>query len=152
HDTLRDHLVEGTKSLVRRIGGRASIVDHQPPRGSAARGHGATIWAVEDVSFEGKGRENVGFVCHKGAGKRQLLKILSRITAPTEGRAEVYGRVGSLLEVGTGFHGELTGLENIYLNGAILGMKKTEIDRKLHEIVEFSGIEQFINTPAKRYS
>ena len=94
----------------------------------------------------------MGIVGHNGAGKSTLLKILSRITEPTEGRAEVYGRVGSLLEVGTGFHGELTGLENIYLNGAIMGMKKAEIDRKLQEIVDFSGIEQFMNTPVKRYS
>jgi lipopolysaccharide transport system ATP-binding protein len=152
HDTLRDHLVEGTKSLFRRIGRRPSTVADQSDGRSSARGHDATIWALKDVSFEVKRGEIVGFVGHNGAGKSTLLKILSRITHPTNGRAEVYGRVGSLLEVGTGFHAELTGLENIYLNGAILGMKKAEIDRKLQEIVEFSGIEQFMNTPVKRYS
>src|SRR6266849_517208 len=155
HDTLRDQLVEGAKSLFRLVGrrpgnvGQRPAVSDQPVRRPPASG---TIWALKDVSFEVKQGEIVGIVGHNGAGKSTLLKILSRITEPTEGRAEVYGRVGSLLEVGTGFHGELTGLENIYLNGAILGMKKAEIDRKLHEIVDFSGIEQFMNTPVKRYS
>jgi homopolymeric O-antigen transport system ATP-binding protein len=152
HDTLRDQLVEGTKSLFRLFGRRPSNVADQLVRRSSAGGHDGTIWALKDVSFEVKQGEIVGLVGANGAGKSTLLKILSRITEPTEGRAEVYGRVGSLLEVGTGFHGELTGLENIYLNGAILGMKKSEIDRKLHEIVDFSGIEQFIHTPVKRYS
>jgi len=158
HDTLRDHLVEGTKSLFHRLtdrrsasGGQRPAISDQPARRLSASG-GGTIWALKDVSFEVERGEIVGIVGHNGAGKSTLLKILSRITEPTEGRAEVYGRVGSLLEVGTGFHAELTGMENIYLNGAILGMKKAEIDRKLHEIVEFSGIERFMNTPVKRYS
>ncbi len=152
HDTVRDHLVEGTRSLFRRFRRRSSNTGGRLASPSPASGHGSTIWALKDISFEVKHGEIVGVVGHNGAGKSTLLKILSRIVEPTEGRAEVYGRVGSLLEVGTGFHGELTGLENIYLNGAILGMKKAEIDRKLDEIVDFSGIEQFMDTPVKRYS
>jgi lipopolysaccharide transport system ATP-binding protein len=110
------------------------------------------IWALRDVSFKvGKG-EVIGIIGRNGAGKSTLLKILSRITEPTEGQARIRGRVSSLLEVGTGFHPELTGKENIYLNGTILGMRKFEIDHKFDEIVEFSGIEKFINTPVKRYS
>jgi len=110
------------------------------------------IWALKNVSFEIKQGDVVGIIGRNGAGKTTLLKILSRITNPTEGYAEIYGRVGSLLEVGTGFHPELTGKENIYLNGAVLGMKKREIDRKFDEIVDFSGVEKFISTPLKRYS
>jgi lipopolysaccharide transport system ATP-binding protein len=110
------------------------------------------IWALKDVSFEVKSGEAIGIVGRNGAGKTTLLKLLCRITEPTEGHARISGRVGSLLEVGTGFHPELTGKENVYLNGAILGMKKKEIDRKFDEIVEFSGVETFINTPLKRYS
>lgn len=111
-----------------------------------------TIWALKDVSFEVKHGEVIGIIGGNGAGKSTLLKILSRITEPTEGYADIYGRIGSLLEVGTGFHPELTGGENIYLNGAILGMTKKEIDRKFSEIVEFAEIGKFINTPVKFYS
>jgi lipopolysaccharide transport system ATP-binding protein len=111
-----------------------------------------TIWALKDVSFEVKQGEAVGIIGRNGAGKTTLLKILTRITTPTEGYAEIRGRVGSLLEVGTGFHPELTGRENIYLNGAVLGMKRKEIDRRFDEIVDFSGVEKFIDTPLKRYS
>lgn len=111
-----------------------------------------SIWALKDVSFEVKKGEVVGIIGRNGAGKTTLLKILSRITEPTEGYAEIHGRVGSLLEVGTGFHPELSGRENIYLNGAILGMKKREIDKKFDEIVSFAEIEKFIDTPVKRYS
>jgi lipopolysaccharide transport system ATP-binding protein len=111
-----------------------------------------TIWAVRDVSFQVKPGEVVGIIGRNGAGKSTLLKILSGITDPTEGYADIYGRVGSLLEVGTGFHAELTGRENIYLNGAILGMKKAEIVRKLDEIVAFAEIDKFIDTPVKHYS
>lgn len=114
--------------------------------------HANTIWALKNVSFEVKRGEVVGIIGKNGSGKSTLLKILSRVTSPTEGYAEVYGRVGSLLEVGTGFHPELTGRENIYFNGAILGMKKAEIERKFDEIVAFSEIEKFLDTPVKRYS
>lgn len=111
-----------------------------------------TVWALKNVSFDVEPGEVVGIIGRNGAGKSTLLKILSRITEPTEGQAEIYGRVGSLLEVGTGFHQELTGRENIYLNGAILGMQRTEINRKFDEIVSFAEVEKFIDTPVKHYS
>ncbi len=106
-----------------------------------------TIWALNDISFDVRKGDVLGVIGRNGAGKSTLLKILSRVTDPTRGYAEIHGRVGSLLEVGTGFHPELTGRENIALNGAILGMKRAEIDRKFDEIVEFSGVEKFIDTP-----
>ncbi len=110
------------------------------------------IWAVRDVSFELRKGEALGLVGRNGAGKSTLLKLLARITTPTAGRIELRGRVATLLEVGTGFHPDLTGRENIYLNGAILGMRRAEIARKYDEIVEFSGVERFLETPVKRYS
>lgn len=138
HDTLRDHLMDGLKSLVR--------FDRKRPPSTDM------IWALKDVSFELKRGEVLGLVGRNGAGKSTLLKILSRITEPTAGWAEIHGRVGSLLEVGTGFDRELTGRENIYLSGAILGMRKSEIDRKFDEIVAFSEVDKFLETPVKRYS
>lgn len=142
HDTLRDALVAGAKAPFERLrrGGRSSYDEED------------TIWALKDVSFEVKRGEVVGVIGRNGAGKSTLLKILTQITEPTSGRAVLNGRVGSLLEVGTGFHQELTGRENIYLSGAILGMRQVEIDRKFDEIVDFSGVEKFIDTPVKRYS
>jgi lipopolysaccharide transport system ATP-binding protein len=122
------------------------------PRNGSPREDDATLWALRDVSFEVGRGEAVGIIGANGAGKTTLLKILSRITEPTEGEARVRGRVGSLLEVGTGFHLELTGRENVYLNGAILGMRKAEIDARFDEIVAFAEVERFIDTPVKRYS
>ncbi len=144
--TLRDRLTDMAIAPFRRAG--------KLLRGQAtgAAELDETIWALKDVSFQVKPGEVVGVIGRNGAGKSTLLKILSRITEPTTGYADIYGRVGSLLEVGTGFHPELTGRENVYLNGAILGMKRTEIDRKFDEIVAFSEIEKFIETPVKHYS
>ena len=113
---------------------------------------GEILWALKDVNFQVQQGETLGIIGRNGAGKSTLLKILSRVTAPTSGEVKVKGRIASLLEVGTGFHPELTGRENVYLNGAIMGMNKAEINRKFDEIVDFSGVEQFIDTPVKRYS
>lgn len=138
HDTLRDHLTEGVKSFFGRRGDGGAREE--------------TFWALRDVSFDVQAGDIVGLIGRNGAGKSTLLKLLSRITEPTEGRAEIYGRVGSLLEVGTGFDRELTGGENILLSGAILGMRKAEIERKFDEIVAFAEVEKFVDTPVKRYS
>jgi lipopolysaccharide transport system ATP-binding protein len=145
HNTLRDQITEGLISVFRSNG-------HGSASGVERSASSDTIWALRDISFELQKGEVLGIIGRNGAGKSTLLKILSRITEPTKGRAEIRGHVGSLLEVGTGFHGELTGRENVYLNGAILGMKKTEVDRKFDEIVNFAGVESFMDTPVKRYS
>jgi len=146
YNTLMDSLGSVTSTMFRRLRSSAS-------RKTTSRNSDSNyIWALNEVSFEVKQGEVLGIIGRNGAGKSTLLKVLSRITAPTGGYAEIWGRIGSLLEVGTGFHPELTGRENVYLNGAILGMKKAEIDRKFDEIVDFSEIRRFIDTPVKRYS
>jgi lipopolysaccharide transport system ATP-binding protein len=144
--TLREMLTDSFASPFRRVG---RLLRGQA-RGAADSDE--AFWALRDVSFEVRRGEIVGLIGRNGAGKSTLLKILSRITEPTEGYADLHGRVGSLLEVGTGFHAELTGRENIYLNGSILGMKTAEIARKFDEIVAFAEVERFIDTPVKRYS
>lgn len=141
YKTFRETLVDAVKAPFQRI---ANIRAPVP--------YAEMIWALKDVSFEVKKGEVLGIIGRNGAGKTTVLKILSRITEPTEGRVELKGRVGSLLEVGTGFHPELSGHENIYLYGAILGMDRNEITRKFNEIVAFAEIEKFIDTPVKRYS
>ena len=141
---LRDTLTDAVTAPFRRV--RTALHGGRPTHGPA------TIWALKDISLEIRPGEVVGIIGRNGAGKSTLLKILSRITKPTSGAADIYGRVGSLLEVGTGFHPELTGRENVYLNGAILGMTKAEVARKFDEIVAFSELEQFMDTPVKRYS
>ena len=138
YTTLRDVLTDRAKNLFRRNGNKALTSED--------------FWALKEVSFEVKRGEVLGIIGRNGAGKSTLLKILSRITEPTEGRVRIRGRVASLLEVGTGFHPELTGRENIFLNGAILGMTKAEIKRNFDEIVAFAEIEKFLDTPVKRYS
>ncbi|MDH4129047.1 MAG: ABC transporter ATP-binding protein [Spirochaetota bacterium] len=140
---LSEVIVQKAKKLMNHI--------IKPTNKSYDPGH-ETFWALRDINFEVKQGEKIGIIGRNGAGKSTLLKILSRITEPTTGKIMIKGRVASLLEVGTGFHPELTGRENIFINGSILGMKKTEIKKKFDEIVNFSGVEKFLDTPVKRYS
>ena len=142
YGSLRDTLADAASSSLQRLRGGARSAPRAQP----------TLWALRDVTFSVAPGEVVGIIGRNGAGKSTLLKILSRITKPTEGAVEFLGRLGSLLEVGTGFHPELTGRDNIYLNGAILGMRRDEIRRKFDDIVEFSGVSAFIDTPVNRYS
>ena len=139
YDTLREMLADKMRAPFRRLGRNGSSESER-------------FWALKDLNFEVYPGEILGIVGRNGAGKSTLLKILSRITEPTSGRVELYGRVGSLLEVGTGFHPELSGRENIFLNGTILGMSRREIARKFDEIVAFADVERFLDTPVKRYS
>lgn len=143
YTALRDVLANKAKGIARLFNPKSSKRSHPSLE---------DFWALKDVSFEVKRGDRIGIIGRNGAGKSTLLKILSRITEPTEGRISIKGRVASLLEVGTGFHPELTGRENIYLNGAILGMSKVEIRRKFDEIVAFAEVEKFLDTPVKRYS
>jgi lipopolysaccharide transport system ATP-binding protein len=146
--TFREALVEAITAPIRNFRQLRSLGRH----GNHIENEDHVIWAVKDVSFEVEPGEVLGIIGRNGAGKSTLLKVLSRIIEPTMGEAKIYGRVASLLEVGTGFHPELTGRENIYLNGTILGMQRVEIDRKFDQIVNFSEIGKFLDTPVKRYS
>ena len=149
HQAERQHYLALRDVIAQRV---RSAVDMARGRGSRDSQKTEEFWALNDVSFEVRRGEVLGIIGRNGAGKSTLLKILSRITEPTEGRVRIRGRVASLLEVGTGFHQELTGRENIYLNGAILGMSRAEIKRKFDEIVAFAEVEKFLDTPVKRYS
>src|ERR1700693_4698451 len=145
HSTLRDGLSNGARTLFKKIRNPSSFQ-------LRASSSSEEFWALKDVSFEIKQGDRVGIIGRNGAGKSTLLKILSRITKPTSGKIGMKGRVSSLLEVGTGFHPELTGRENIYLNGAVLGMSKNDIKKKFDEIVAFAEVDKFIDTPVKHYS
>lgn len=145
YQSLRENLVEGTKSIGRSVLNTVS-------RRATPQEQEMEFWALNGISFDIKQGERIGVIGRNGAGKSTLLKVLSRITEPTNGRIRIRGRVASLLEVGTGFHPELTGRENIFLNGAVLGMMRTEIQRKFDEIVAFAEVDKFLDTPVKRYS
>jgi lipopolysaccharide transport system ATP-binding protein len=144
HSTLRDAIAVGTQTLLSKF--------RRSPLGSAHSSASEEFWALKDISFEINQGDRIGIIGRNGAGKSTLLKILSRITEPSQGSIHIQGRIASLLEVGTGFHPELSGRENIFLNGAILGMSKAEIQRKFDEIVAFAEVEKFLDTPVKHYS
>lgn len=154
YKTFRETLIDSAKAPFLLSKNIAKRVLRPLPSAAAheSESQETTIWALKDVSFEVKQGEVVGIIGRNGAGKSTLLKVLSKITEPTEGRVELRGRVGSLLEVGTGFHPELTGHENVYLYGAILGMDRWEVTRKFDEIIAFAELEKFVDTPVKRYS
>jgi lipopolysaccharide transport system ATP-binding protein len=155
HDSIGRAVIDFIKSPLKNYRYYRSLYkfdDMKPGESSPDDIPSDVIWALRDVSFHVEQGQAVGIIGRNGAGKSTLLKILSRVTQPTRGHAEIRGKISSLLEVGTGFHQELTGRENVYLNATILGMKKKEVDRKFDEIVEFSGVEKFIDTPVKRYS
>ena len=157
YKTFRETLIDAAKAPFQRLRSALTNITNTTNQTNSTNGTSRTnktnyIWALKDVSFEVKPGEVVGIIGRNGAGKSTLLKILSEITEPTEGRVELRGRVGSLLEVGTGFHPELTGHENVYLYGAILGMDRWEVTRKFDEMVAFAELEKFIDTPIKRYS
>ena len=162
HNALSQAIGDVLRAPLRLLGGGSNPVPL--PMATLAQARTATrtqqkrsgsspyIWALKDVSFDVKEGEVVGLIGRNGAGKSTLLKILARVTRPTEGHAELHGRIGSLLEVGTGFHPELTGRENVFMSGAVLGMRAAEIRRKFDEIVAFSEVERFLDTPLKHYS
>src|ERR1700730_1374159 len=139
YDTLRESLVTAVRKPLNRLRGNGHL-------------HKETLWALKNISFEVQPGEVLGIIGPNGAGKSTLLQILSRIVEPTSGYVELYGKVGSLLEIGTGFHPDLTGRENVYLNGAVLGMSRREINARFDEMVAFSGVERFLETAVKRYS